>query len=332
MPPNTGLRRSSRLRALHEKQPNPNNSIQKSTPRPPTAKDKKKQISSWLKKTSPIPKAEQASRYVSAEASDTDADSDDDSEESESEIAELIDLTAENFEYEAAHDTSRHSSYDSRGEPGNEAYELDDFVVGDSEEEDEKSECESESDKEPEAAPITTKRRLIRKIGPKKWTVESPQSAASRKSQSSSSSTRSSKRSSASRRSSSRKSSSTSSKLFYTDSNDSLSSVTRRSSVIVTPSPTRENVSEMLISEDPVEIAEQINDAISLFSRRSNRARPPVVLLLSEAALNDYDLREALDTAVRLELGEMIPSGGFVGEMWSIGPRESKRLRSARTV
>jgi len=46
---------------------------------------------------------------------------------------ENIDLTHENIEYRAA-DKIRRISYDSRYEPGNEIYELDDFVVGDSDE------------------------------------------------------------------------------------------------------------------------------------------------------------------------------------------------------
>ena len=55
------------------------------------------------------------------------------SEDDDIESVENIDLTHENIEYRAA-DKIRRISYDSRYEPGNEIYELDDFVVGDSDE------------------------------------------------------------------------------------------------------------------------------------------------------------------------------------------------------
>jgi hypothetical protein len=57
----------------------------------------------------------------------------DTSEDEDTESVEKVDLTHENIEYRAA-DEIRRASFDSRCGPGNEIYELDDFVVGDSDE------------------------------------------------------------------------------------------------------------------------------------------------------------------------------------------------------
>jgi hypothetical protein len=71
-----------------------------------------------------------------------------DEEDSDGKYGELADLSTDNFEWGAADniDASRNQSYDSRYEPGNEDYEMDEFVVGDDEEIEEWSETEDDDE------------------------------------------------------------------------------------------------------------------------------------------------------------------------------------------
>ncbi|KAF2786568.1 hypothetical protein K505DRAFT_343689 [Melanomma pulvis-pyrius CBS 109.77] len=76
---------------------------------------------------------------VESDEEDTEEEYDGQNEESEhSESGEFVELSGDNIESRAAEDLRR-NSYDSRFEPGNEEYELDEFIVGDGDESDTES-------------------------------------------------------------------------------------------------------------------------------------------------------------------------------------------------
>lgn len=79
-------------------------------------------------------------------------------------------------------------------------------------------------------------------------------------------------------------------------------------------------LSEPLLAEASVEIVEEIMDALAVFSRRCNRDRAPVRLRLAAAVLEDEEVREALENAVRLGLGRKL-SLEDGSKRWTIGPK-----------
>lgn len=222
----------------------------------------------------------QARHFLVPEVSVSERDSNEEEEESDSEIGELIHLSSENIVFHSSDDI-RNLSYDSRCESGNKNYELDDFVAIDDYESD-----ENEDQRGNENVPIEKRRRLIRKGKEvRKMPADSDQS----------------------------------SKLFFSEPDNEIIVIPRRTSAVITPSPTTEGVAEVLVSEAPEEIVEHIMDGVRIFSRRCNRDRPSIMLLLSTGVLEDLIVIEALQHAVRLGLGKMLPSDGT--EMWTIGPR-----------
>lgn len=78
---------------------------------------------------------------------------------------------------------------------------------------------------------------------------------------------------------------------------------------------------ETPVSEAALEdIAEELTDAIALFSRRCNRKHTPLTLRLSAEALENEEIVEALQDAERLGLGEGLRLSDGT-EVWTIGPR-----------
>lgn len=106
-----------------------------------TLQKKAKYVQSWLhssvntqQKVTPIrPHTTQKTTVRQLISDEVSSEEEDISEDDDTESVEKVDLTHENIEYHAA-DEIRRISYDSRYEPSNEVYELDDFVVGDSDE------------------------------------------------------------------------------------------------------------------------------------------------------------------------------------------------------
>jgi hypothetical protein len=227
---------------------------------------------------------------LEVEKYDTDSDADSDftgNDHSDSDSDELNDMLFENVEGQPADGASRNASYDSRCDPGNEDYELDDFVVAD--ESDQESEVDTEAENKDTAKVDIDlrKRKLIRKLTPRKRS-STP---------------------------------STSSKLFCSGTEDGQFSQ-RRPSLVICPTDSSSSPAGIFISDDPEEIVEQIMDALALYSRRCNRKRPPTTLILSPSALMDPDVRGGLEDAIRLGLGHILTASDE-GEVWLIGPYAS---------
>jgi hypothetical protein len=70
---------------------------------------------------------------------------------------------------------------------------------------------------------------------------------------------------------------------------------------------------------EPEDVAEEITDAITLFSRRCNRNRAPPRLKLSREMLQDEEVLDALELAGKLELARGMEMGDSVG--WVVGPK-----------
>lgn len=75
-----------------------------------------------------------------------------------------------------------------------------------------------------------------------------------------------------------------------------------------------------LIAQASAEVVEEIIDALALFSRRVNRDRPPINLRLASAVLQDEEIRDALESAIRNGLGRKL-SLADGSKHWTIGPR-----------
>ncbi|KAF2711059.1 hypothetical protein K504DRAFT_490001 [Pleomassaria siparia CBS 279.74] len=265
-----------------------------------TKQVKNQRVQEWLQDSDPSsfpPSSASSTKEIDAQAaqvhfgddededededeSETDSDSDMEGEEESVDGEEDVELTGDNFEFRASHDLRR-VSLDSRLDGDNERYLIDGFVVRDYE--DSEDEVDDDAD----------------------W-MES-QTARSRRSRDTS--TLSRKSSSARRRRSSSRS-------------------TVPSLAAIVEEFTGETVEKVTTGErfpaaqppcDASEIAEEIMDAISMFSRRVNRNRAPLVFVLSAATQADSEVREALDEAVGRNLGRSLPSFGDT-ESWIIGP------------
>lgn len=238
-------------------------------------------------------------------------------EDSDDEINEQSNLSYDQIELHHSHKVSgsqySSQSYDSRFELGNRGYEADDFVIDDDEsivEESDMSDQDSDLDLEinMDRDPVRTS---YRNVG-RPVRVGSLFSNSDRRTSTSNQSSRSR---------STRYPSSGSSRLFFSD----LSGTSKVSPYL--PSwanlgfQTGDEASEApLIAQASAEVVEEIVDALALFSRRINYHRSPIRLRLAAAVLDDKEIREALEDAIRTGLGRKLsfPDGS---KQWTIGPR-----------
>lgn len=218
----------------------------------------------------------------SASSSGLSTDESEGDEDDENEFSELADLSNNNLEWGAADDIDarRNLSYDSRCEPGNEDYDHDSFVVSDDEED-----FIGGADKESQKEEPSDGRRLSHHI-------------------------------SRTCRSSSRES-----RLFVSDPevNSDILAVPTWSDSRSSFQSIQQDIPPLITEVNP-EVVEEILDAFTLFSRRCNRYRAPVSLRLAAIVYEDKEVREALDSAVRLGLGRKM-SLADGSKRWTIGPR-----------
>lgn len=206
---------------------------------------------------------------VESDDEDTEEECDEENEESEnSESGELVELSGDNIESRAADDLRR-NSYDSRFEPGNEEYELDEFIVGD----------DDESDIESIGSEITIHRNLGRSPSLQPRT----------------------------------------SVITITSRRSSRRSMRSSISILQTQGMRNKKIAELPKSDNADEIVDEIMDALALFSRRCNRNREPLMLVLAAATCENAAVREALQDAVRCRLGKALPTADET-EVWVIGP------------
>jgi hypothetical protein len=202
-------------------------------------------------------------------------------------------VSSDENEWQAVYDLyrGRHLSYDSRLDSGNEEYELDGFVVEDDEELEEKSRSGEE---EVSLLESGVKRSLTRRAEEKpkerNVSIESLESG-----------------------------------LFWSDRTPTVASTStsRCSSIIIAPSPSPSSTSlrkvSIFNSDEPDEIVECINDGIALFSRRCNASRPAMMLTLSKEILGNYNVKCALQDAIRLGLSKRVDMEIEDKECWVIG-------------
>jgi hypothetical protein len=267
--------------------------------------------------------------------------SDDEGDESDSESGEQVPYSAENVVYHSADDLSRKVSLDSRYDPENEDYELDDFVVADDETE---IDSDAESD---ETLTLVTPVRRNRKARPVvvESDTESDETPTPRKStrrvrtarrvvvesdtESDESDVLKSKRGRLIRKKdteqvtiSKRRLSSIASTLsFISRSNSSASS--RRLSIIIAPTEPEATI-KVVISCDAEEISDAINDAIALYSRRCNRKRPPTMFVINKNIVEEEGVQNALADVMGRDLLLMM-DGSDYSEFWVVGPKTSMR-------
>ena len=177
-------------------------------------------------------------------------------------------LTGDNFAYRAADPLDRRESYDSRLEEGNEEYEIDGFVVGDDE-----SEEEDEGGWDDE----------VTVYGDEEEGGEDTVMSDSDSERDDGSSSIPQAHSSIP----------SPSHTLFVSSASSTSSLSI--SALFTPIPS---------STAPSDVAEEINDAVSRFSRRCNRNSEPLRLELTAFIWADEEVREAVERAVSMALGE----------------------------
>jgi hypothetical protein len=199
------------------------------------------------------------------------------------EAEEFVALSSDSFEYMAGYDLGRRDSYDSRIEPGNEDYTLDDFVVDD-DSLDEMSDAGSEiTITSPSADTEYSWSAGIHLIDTENLSSTSSQSDGTDYSLF---------KSSSSRRSSAGSSSSKSSALFVTDDDDD-------EEYLNALSPDFETLFYQVGDDvDPADVAEEILDAACRFSRRCNRDSAPLRLELSRDCSEDDAVDEAMQFAV----------------------------------
>jgi hypothetical protein len=245
------------------------------------------------------------------------------STDSEEETAEeMVELSADNFQYVYANVLDRRESYDSRCEEGYEGYEYDDFVVDNEEEgsegedggsvsseitlvlENGKEGRSEDEDGESEVEDGKTKRKIsIVSHSSPTSTTEKSEEAEERKP--SITSTRSG--------------SSTSSGLFVSEHPSNNPPPKATPSLLATRKPF---LNLRISDSEPEDIAEEIADAITLFSRRCNRNRAPLRLRLSREMLQDEEVLEALELAGKLELARGMEIGDEEGSLgWVLGPK-----------
>jgi hypothetical protein len=228
-----------------------------------------------------------------------------------------VELSNDNIQYAYADVLDRRESYDSRCEGGNEDYEYDDFVVDDDEEDDDEAESvdsevtlvkedgdgegsvDGEENENSEDEDSETERKLsIVSLSPAP--CSNTEDAEERKESSCSI----------------HSGSSTSSGLFLSEhpplSQPTLALLAAQEPFLNLP----------ISSAEPEDIAEEITDAITLFSRRCNRNRTPMRLRLSRETLEDEEVLDALELAGKLGLARGVDMGDVEGSVgWCVGPK-----------
>jgi hypothetical protein len=233
---------------------------------------------------------ERASRFVEDSASEEadDEDEEDGEDEEETYSDKVSDFTTHSIEYNAADPLDRRDSHDSRLESGNEEYELDDFVVDD-DSDDSVSDMGSEitvygSDDEScyIESQVIAAGALVDEQRPSSTVV--PESKT--------------------RKLSATSTQSSDSGLFVSDPNDVPQSL---SLCPVALSPPAFQV--MNDNIEPADIAEEISDAISRFSRRCNRHCVPLRLILSRECFEDAEISDTIARATKQGLGSCTEVG-----------------------
>jgi hypothetical protein len=207
--------------------------------------------------------------------------------EEETESDELVALSGDNIEYNSGDQLDRRDSYDSRLDSGNEDYELDDFVVADDEDDsisDIGSEITVTSEDSVEGRlghfSIAESSIVEHEITTKKLSLGS---------------------------------SSSGSGLFVSDPNDRAAYIAALSSLEPISQPVSADIT-------PADIAEEIMDATCRFSRRCNRDGAPLRLVLSSQMLEDKEVVDALQNAIKQGLG-MIEDVGNDSVLIVVGPK-----------
>jgi hypothetical protein len=218
--------------------------------------------------------------------------------------------------------STRNYSTDSRFEPGNEEYELDEFVVGDDEvvhEEWSSDDSSSSEDGEDEGKGdeagydadrdevLVYDELLGHERRPSGSTIETRRSSSSV-----SVGTDTTRRTSGE------------SKLFYSDPEDTsdplaipLNSAVDSHSI----AELEEEESELEpLFMDTADVVEEITDAMALFSRRCNRNSKPLRLRIAPGMLEDEEVREVLEEAMTAGFGRKV-SLEDGSKRWTIGPK-----------
>jgi hypothetical protein len=211
----------------------------------------------------------------------------DSSMDEETESDELVALSGDNIEYHYGDQLDRRDSYDSRQDSGNEDYELDDFVVGDDEDDsifDVGSEItvtfEDSVERRLSHFSIAESSIAEHEITTNKVSLGSLSSGSG---------------------------------LFVSDPND-------RAEYIAALSPPGPISQPALVDISPADLAEEIMDATCRFSRRCNRDSAPLRLVLSREMLEDKEVVDALQNAIKQELG-MIEDIGNDSVLVVVGPK-----------
>jgi hypothetical protein len=230
-----------------------------------------------------------------------------DEEGSDDEYDDLSDLSGDHFQRRASHNVnvSRKLSYDSRHEPGNDEYETDEFVVGDDEDVEEWSSSGEDVDDDDHAEEVEEDQEDDEEEEEGKREGEEEEdddlggfeiAGGSRRS-------------------------SNASKLFYSDPEDKSSPLAQLLwSDGSSDSEMVETENELLIMEADDDLVEEILDALAMFSRRCNRGKQPIRMTLTAEVLEDREVKEALESAMKLGLGRKL-SLGDGSKRWTIGPK-----------
>ena len=246
------------------------------------------------------------------------------------EYNERAPLSYDQIEYRNSHNLQPHSgstqrssleSHDSRLGPGNLEYQDDGFVVADEETLImEHSESESGTDQSSVLSDLDLEINMNRDPVRTTYQLRTNRSPVRLSSLFSSSSSSYPTASSASpiRRVSS---SAASSRLFYTDPEGDGGVEAHLPPWADLGFQTRGEARQVpLIVQASEEVVEEIMDAVAMFSRRVNRGRDSVVLRLAAAVLEDSEVKEALEDAVRAGLARKV-SLEDGSKRWSIGAK-----------
>ncbi|KAF1844828.1 uncharacterized protein K460DRAFT_405107 [Cucurbitaria berberidis CBS 394.84] len=320
MSPKISLRRSERLLKQRNAVQDESCRIQKpirieTRKKTQTTTRSKSSISNKVKvessKSSRNHKAEtNVSHLIEHSASDTEDDCsmEGSEEETDDEFNESANMSTDNVAFVTADIVDRRESCDSRYEPGNESYQIDDFVVQDDYETEDESETETkeggvddEFDQDYAPAPQQT---IERKADFDGQSVEDEDPVL--------------------RKTSVTSTRSESSALFVSDPDDPPEPLEwcptdPRSNLIAFLFEYEIYMGMNVIDAALEDIVEEIMDAVGLFSRRCNRKRTPLRLRLSSKILDDGEVCDALQTAERLGLGRGMNLGDGT-EGWVIGP------------
>jgi hypothetical protein len=224
---------------------------------------------------------ERISQFVEDSASE-EADTEDDEDEENTESDELLNLTADGIEYNAADPLDRRDSHDSRLDSGNEEYEVDDFVVND-DSDDSASEIGSEITlygSDDDVSDIDGRFTATPSLVDEQYVLSTVDPGSNTR-----------KDSAASTRSSD-------SGLFVRDPDDLPQSL---SPCLVDLSlPTSQVLGN---NAEPSDIAEEISDAVCRFSRRCNRHCAPLRLELSSECFTNAEVNDAIERAIKQGLG-----------------------------